>query len=133
MALYPGYRDPVVDDYIAAQRTDLQPILSAARSAIHMAEARVVEVIKWEVPFFVYCGNLCYLNTHNDKVLIGFYRGAELYDPHHLLHGSGKQVRHYIIRTPDACERPELLELIATAALLNEDRKARPAAAKGRP
>ena len=118
---YPiGYRAPAVDEFITAQPQTVIPLLEAGRAAIHMAEARVQETLKWRIPFFDYYGNLCYLNPKPNYVILGFVHGNCLHDPFGMLSGSGKTVRHYPIHALADAETEALLELIAAAALYNE-------------
>jgi hypothetical protein len=44
-----------------------------------------------------------------------FLQGAGLPDPHRLLKGSGKVVRHIVIEGADNLDKPEIEELIASA------------------
>jgi hypothetical protein len=45
-------------------------------------------------------------------VNLGFYYGTSLADPHNLLEGTGKKLRHVKIRELAAVSRPEIRELI---------------------
>lgn len=48
-------------------------------------------------------------------VTLCFLRGVGLPDPHHLLNGSGNQVRHVRLHTPEAFDDPRVQDLIAAA------------------
>lgn len=48
-------------------------------------------------------------------VTLCFLRGVGLPDPHRLLNGSGSQVRHVRLHTPDAFDDPRLQDLIQAA------------------
>ena len=71
-----------------------------------------------------------YVGAFKAHVNVGFFRGAELPDPHGLLEGTGKFMRHVKLR-PDAEPDPSTLrQLIAAAyadmrARLAEDRHGR--------
>jgi len=41
---------------------------------------------------------ICYIGVMKDRINLGFHHGAELRDPHRLLEGTGKQMRHIKIR-----------------------------------
>lgn len=41
---------------------------------------------------------ICYIGVMKDRVNLGFHHGAGLRDPHGLLEGTGKQMRHIKIR-----------------------------------
>ena len=47
----------------------------------------------------------CHIVTYSSHVNLGFNRGALLPDPHGMLHGTGKLIRHITIRHHDDLER----------------------------
>ncbi|MGH7698563.1 MAG: DUF1801 domain-containing protein, partial [Candidatus Dormibacteria bacterium] len=59
---------------------------------------------------------LAYLAVASWHVSLGFTHGSALPDPHHLLEGTGKRMRHVKFRNPDDGARPGLVELIQAAA-----------------
>jgi hypothetical protein len=63
-----------------------------------------------------------YVNAFTSHVNIGFFRGAALPDPDHLLQGAGKRMRHVKLRPGEATNTASLSALIAAAYL---DMKAR--------
>lgn len=63
-----------------------------------------------------YKGLICTLILSKKGVKLGFYKGAALPDPHHLLQGSGKVHRYVEIGSPEAAEDARLAELIQAAA-----------------
>ncbi|MEM1180507.1 MAG: DUF1801 domain-containing protein [Acidobacteriota bacterium] len=58
-------------------------------------------------------------------VNMGFNRGAFLDDPHGLLEGTGKAIRHVRLDGEETLRRPELSELIERAAAQGADAAAR--------
>jgi hypothetical protein len=46
-------------------------------------------------------GAFCYVAAYSNHVNLGFYFGAELPDPHGLLKGTGKKMRHIRFDSPD--------------------------------
>jgi len=56
-----------------------------------------------------------YIMPLKDRVNLGFYHGVALPDPHQLLEGTGKRLRHVKVRTLVAANAPELQELLAAA------------------
>jgi hypothetical protein len=48
-----------------------------------------------------------------------FIRGTSLPDPKGLLEGTGKNIRHVKIKSPEDLSRPGLRELLKSAARLN--------------
>jgi hypothetical protein len=56
-----------------------------------------------------------YVNAFRAHVNVGFFRGAELPDPHSLLEGTGKFMRHVKLRPGSDVDTTALLELINSA------------------
>ena len=58
-----------------------------------------------------------YVNVFTSHVNVGFFTGAFLYDPHHLLEGKGKRMRHVKLRPGCDIDSQALRELIERAYL----------------
>ncbi len=58
----------------------------------------------------------CHVAAYSEHVNLGFNRGAELSDPHRVLSGTGKLIRHVRLNCEVDLERPELRALIEDAA-----------------
>ena len=56
-----------------------------------------------------------YVNSFKAHVNVGFFRGAELYDPSSLLEGTGKFMRHVKLRPECEVDTTALMKLIETA------------------
>ena len=56
-----------------------------------------------------------YVNVFTSHVNVGFFHGAELPDPAHLLQGAGKYMRHVKLRPGTATNAAALSTLIAAA------------------
>jgi hypothetical protein len=56
-----------------------------------------------------------YVNAFTAHVNVGFFRGAELPDPHRLLEGAGKFMRHVKLRPERDINETALTKLIETA------------------
>src|SRR5499427_30755 len=56
-----------------------------------------------------------YVNAFKDHVNVGFFRGAEIADPEHLLEGTGKFMRHVKLRPELDVNAVALRKLIETA------------------
>jgi hypothetical protein len=56
-----------------------------------------------------------YVNVFTAHVNVGFFQGAALPDPAHLLHGTGKFMRHVKLRPDMAIDPAALTRLIETA------------------
>jgi hypothetical protein len=56
-----------------------------------------------------------YVNVFKDHVNVGFFRGAEIADPHGILEGTGKFMRHVKLRPAQEVDAAALIGLIETA------------------
>ncbi len=56
-----------------------------------------------------------YVNAFRSHVNVGFFHGASLPDPRHLLEGNGKYMRHVKLRPGQVLDEPAL-EALVTAA-----------------
>ena len=56
-----------------------------------------------------------YVNVFKNHVNVGFFRGAEIDDPEHLLEGTGRFMRHVKLRPERDVEATGLMKLIDTA------------------
>jgi hypothetical protein len=56
-----------------------------------------------------------YVNAFRAHVNVGFFRGAEIADPHHLLEGTGKFMRHVKLGPGRDVDAAALRNLIETA------------------
>lgn len=76
--------------------------------------------IKWKVPFYSYKKPLCFFNPKPKFLILGLMGGHLLSDPHRLLVGEQKLLRHYIVRNVDDVFKEEWLELLMELVILNE-------------
>lgn len=58
----------------------------------------------------------CYIALLKERINLGFYYGADLADPKHLLEGTGKALRHIKINGLEQLENPAVRELITAAS-----------------
>lgn len=64
-----------IDEYIAAQPEDVQPLLQSIRETIRAAAPKATEKISWRMPTFRQGGNLIHFAAF--KKHIGLYPGGE--------------------------------------------------------
>jgi hypothetical protein len=58
---------------------------------------------------------ICYVAAYARHVNLGFYRGAELPDPHRALRGTGKKMRHIRFDSLDDLERGDWVIYVRAA------------------
>jgi hypothetical protein len=62
-----------------------------------------------------YAATICTLIFSKKEIKLGFYKGAALPDPGHLLAGKGKVHKYVVLQTPDDCRNPMLHQLLTDA------------------
>lgn len=63
----------------------------------------------------------CHIPVYSNHVNLGFNLGAELDDPHGILAGNGKKIRHITIRQSSDLGHPGIGRLLANAIELAEN------------
>jgi len=112
-----------VNSYIAAQAARAVPVLNRLREVVWATVPQAEESIKYTVPFYTYCGLLCYLTAKPDRVVLGLCDGASLPDPLNTLTGNQKQIRHIVIAPTDTLPEKEIQFMLMEAARFNEMRQ----------
>ncbi|MEO8126524.1 MAG: DUF1801 domain-containing protein [Bryobacteraceae bacterium] len=111
-------RDPAIDTWIKVRQGELGAIAQQWFEVMRKCGDEVRELMHdgcpvaclGDVPFG-------YVNVFNSHVNVGFFQGAALPDPAHLLQGTGKFMRHVKLRPGTATNATALMSLIDTAYL----------------
>lgn len=120
---HPEYQDSTgFYEIISKHATEIQTLAFAARHLIFQIFPKVVEV-PWVVQGTIGYGvgpkkmseHFVWMAAHKKHVNLGFFYGAELPDPEHLLEGTGKLLRHVKIREVEDLQNPALHELLRLA------------------
>ncbi|WP_346274735.1 iron chaperone [Leptospira santarosai] len=90
-----GFKD--IDDYISRFPEDVRKILEELRSAIRKAAPKAEEKISYQIPTFVFGGNLVYFAAY--KKHIGFYPTSSGICPR-ALPPSGMCVKNVTVNNP---------------------------------
>jgi hypothetical protein len=109
-------RDPAIDAWMKEHAGELGAMAHHWFEAMRKCGDEVRELLHdgcpvaclGDVPFG-------YVNVFKSHVNVGFFRGAELPDPAHLLQGTGKLMRHVKLRPGTATNAAMLSRLIETA------------------
>jgi hypothetical protein len=109
-------RDPAIDAWMRKHRGELGAIAHEWFELMRKCGDEVREILHdgcpvaclGDVPFG-------YVNVFKSHVNVGFFRGAELPDPAHLLKGTGKLMRHVRLEPGSAIDAASLSKLIETA------------------
>ena len=104
-----------VDDWFDALNDDQAPTLKDLRRIILNTDRHIVEEIKWGQPCYSLGSLFCYLQKAKHHVTLGFQVGARLPDPHGLLQGDGKDMRHVKMSLGETLDKSRMTELIVSA------------------
>lgn len=115
--------EPDVDRWIAKLAPAHRDLVLSVRRIIRDASPELEGTIKWGQPCYVFRGNnVCYIAPAADRVNFGFFRGADLKDPRHLLEGTGKKLRHVKVWLGTQPEAAALAALVREAVGLHRGR-----------
>ena len=109
-------RDPAIDAWMHKHRGELGSIAKEWFERMRRCGDEVRELMHDGCP--VACmgdAPFGYVNVFTSHVNVGFYQGASLADPHRLLEGAGKFMRHVKLRPGAATDAASLSSLIEAA------------------
>jgi len=110
---------------------DLRSICSALRGLIIELHPAFVEVV-WSRQGIASYGigpkkmseHYAYIGPQKSYVNLGFYRGAALRDPHGVLEGTGKNLRHVKVKSASSVRSAAVVKLLREAIAEREGRRA---------
>ena len=109
-------RDPMIEAWIDAHAGELGIIARRWFEVMRGCGEDVRELLHDGHPTAcVADAAFSYVNAFKAHVNVGFFRGAELADPEHLLEGTGKFMRHVKLRPESQVDATALMKLIETA------------------
>lgn len=109
-------RHSAVDAWLQAQPGELGVLAQCWYEVIRSCGPDVRELLHDECPTAcVGKAAFAYVNVYSRHASVGFFRGAELPDPHGLLEGKGKYLRHVKLRSDAELNGAALLQLIDAA------------------
>ena len=95
----------------------LQAVIAALRKRMKYLVPSATEFVNpWGLPTFEAKEPFAYLMVAKKHVTLGFHYGTSLADPHKLLEGTGKDLRHVKLRSSEDLDRKGLDQLIVAAA-----------------
>jgi len=95
---------------------DLQAVQAALAATVAKAAPKLTATKKWGYDTWVGQSNVCAIMPAKAHVNLQLFGGAQLPDPHGLLEGTGKGMRHVKCRSVADARRAGLLALIRAAA-----------------
>ena len=109
-------RDPAIDAWLSAQRDDLRPLAHTWFVRMRQCGADVCELMHDGCPTAcVDDAAFGYVAAFKDHVNVGFFFGALLKDPAHLMEGTGKRGRHVKLRPGREQDSAALAKLVDSA------------------
>ena len=110
------------EDILRAAGPRLRPLCQALRNLVASLDKDFVEVV-WLRQGIASFGvgpkkmteHYAYIGIQSSYVNLGFYHGAALRDPTHLLEGTGKRLRHVKIRTDAEGKNAAIAALLRNA------------------
>jgi hypothetical protein len=122
MAELPKAARGTFDELLADVEPDLATIAQRLRSIIRVVDKSTVETVRLGDNAATYgvgpkkmTEGYAYIMPMRGYINLGFYQGAVLADPHRLLEGTGKGLRHVKIRSMADANRPAVRALVAAA------------------
>jgi len=112
-----------VDQYIIKSAPFAIPILEHLRILVHHADARIVETIKWGMPFFDLKGSVCHIAAFKHHCAFGFWKGSLIEDEFDIFekNTSNMGMLGKIKSLADLPADDVLIAYIQQAIQLNED------------
>jgi hypothetical protein len=97
----------------------LQKVVRGLRSLVKASVPGTnTTVNSWGIPTFETDNPFCFYMVGKKHVTLGFHYGTSLDDPERLLEGTGKNIRHVKLRTPQDLRQQGLKQLVIAAAQL---------------
>jgi len=110
-----------IDEYVSRKEVTLREVAQGVRQLMRKTVPSVRESVNpWKMPTFESNGPMCFFTIGKSHVTFGFLRATSLPDPEKLLEGTGKNLRHVKLRSPEDLRNPALKKLIQAAARLNK-------------
>lgn len=109
-------QQPAIDDWFRTKQTPLADLARYWFGVMRQCGADVQELMHDGHPTAC-VGQAAFaeVNVYSAHVNVGFFLGALLPDPHGLLQGNGKFMRHVKLRPGEPVDATALLQLIQTA------------------
>jgi uncharacterized protein YdeI (YjbR/CyaY-like superfamily) len=106
--------DPRVDVFIEKSADFARPILVEFRSILQEAHPELVETWKWSFPNYTMNGKIiCSFSAFKNHCSFGFWLGAQMPDPHHILEQIGKTAMGSLGKITTVSQLPKRELLIA--------------------
>ncbi|MFC0153368.1 hypothetical protein ACFFJ4_06880 [Xanthomonas dyei] len=110
------------DDILSIAKPEPRLVCESLRSTIVSLHSEVVE-LAWPKLKIISFGigprkmtdHYAYISVHDAYVNLGFYHGTSLADPHGIMQGTGKTLRHVKVRAVSTSNSAPVIELLQLA------------------
>jgi hypothetical protein len=119
-----------VDEIVSRLPEEIKNLAKRLRKIILTSSVQITEQVNHNIPFYHYKGQLCYINPFDDRVVLGFSRGADLPDEHSMLKGNQKTIRHTVFYPDAVIDEEKVRNLVYEALIVNELKADRPGKGK---
>lgn len=104
---------PTFEAWEADQSAANQALILELKTMIGSIAPHLTPSVKWGQGCWLNGDQpVCYIHTEPNYLQLGFYRGSTLDDPHSLLKGSGKFIRHIRIESAADIDVPAFTKLL---------------------
>ncbi|UPK67260.1 YdeI/OmpD-associated family protein [Chitinophaga filiformis] len=114
-----------VESYIAEAEDFAKPVLNHWRNLVKAACPDVIEVIKWGIPHFEYCGsNLCVMASYKAHCAFTFMNAEFMSDPRLKDGKKSKPIKRFLGKITKLSDLPadnEFIAMLREAMRLNEN------------
>ncbi len=119
-----------VEELISSLPAEIRDLAEKLRKIILTSSEQITEQVNHKIPFYYHKGQLCYINPFDDRVVLGFSRGADLPDEHSMLKGNQKTVRRTVFYPAAGIDEEKVRNLIYEALIVNELKAGKPQGVK---
>ena len=83
-----------VEEWLAQLLPEHRAAASRLRRMVREVDPDLREAMKWGNPVYSLESDVIYIADQRQYVQLGFFAGADMPDPHELIEGTGKGMRH---------------------------------------
>jgi len=115
----------ILEQWLVGVRPEHRDLAVSLHRLLMDVQPRLTMTLKWRNPAYALDGKLFfYLAGQRDYVQLGLYNGAQFTDPHGLVEGTGKRLRHIKIAELDDQLRAAVRDTVETSLAAGSDYKA---------
>lgn len=110
-----------LNEYLADTPPELHQLVRVLDVLIRKAAPDLVASLKWGNLTYHDARNVCAIIAHKDYINLQIWGGTSIDDPHRLLVGTGKTMRHIKIAPGERMNRRAVAAIVRDAAKLSHE------------